>query len=43
VGYGVKKTRIRDKGYDRGTVIDQEPAPGTPATPGSVVTITIVT
>jgi penicillin-binding protein 1A len=42
-GYGVKKTRIRDKGYDRGTVIDQEPALGTPATPGSVVTITIVT
>jgi penicillin-binding protein 1A len=42
-GYGVKKTRIRDKGYDRGTVIDQEPAPGTPATPGSVITITIVT
>jgi penicillin-binding protein 1A len=42
-GYGVKKRRIGDSGYDRGTVIDQEPGPGTPATPGSVITIAIAT
>jgi penicillin-binding protein 1A len=40
-GYGVKREFQRDSGYPRDTVIDQSPAPGTPARPSTVVTITI--
>ena len=40
-GYGVDRTYERDSEYPRGTVIAQDPAPGTPASPGSTVTIVV--
>lgn len=40
-GYEVDRTYERGSEYPRGTVISQEPAPGTPAPPGSTVTIVV--
>jgi penicillin-binding protein 1A len=40
-GYGVDRTYERGSEYPRGTVIAQDPAPGTPAPPGSTVTIVV--
>jgi penicillin-binding protein 1A len=40
-GYEVDRTYERDSDYTRGTVIAQEPAPGTPAPPGSTVTLLV--
>ncbi|MGH2766298.1 MAG: transglycosylase domain-containing protein [Actinomycetota bacterium] len=40
-GYEVDRTYERGSGYQRDTVIDQDPAPGTPAPPGSTVTIVV--
>jgi beta-lactam-binding protein with PASTA domain len=37
----VDRTYERDSEYPRGTVIAQDPAPGTPAAPGSTVTIVV--
>jgi 1A family penicillin-binding protein len=40
-GYVVERRYERDSDYPKETVIDQSPAPGTPAAPGSSVTITV--
>jgi penicillin-binding protein 1A len=40
-GYEVDRTYQRDSEHARGTVIAQDPAPGTPARPGSTVTIVV--
>jgi penicillin-binding protein 1A len=40
-GYQVERQFERDSGYPKETVIDQTPAPGTPAASGSTVTITV--
>ncbi len=40
-GYEVDRTYERDSEHARGTVISQDPAPGTPAPPGSAVTIVV--
>jgi penicillin-binding protein 1A len=40
-GYVVERKYERDSDYPKETVIDQSPAPGTPAVPGSSVTITV--
>lgn len=40
-GYEVDRDYQRDSGYPRDTVIDQDPSPGTPAPPGSNVTIVV--
>jgi penicillin-binding protein 1A len=40
-GYAVDRQYERDSGYAKDTVIDQSPAPGTPAESASTVTITV--
>jgi penicillin-binding protein 1A len=40
-GYVVERRFERDSDYPKETVIDQSPPPGTPAAPGSSVTITV--
>ncbi|MGH2765538.1 MAG: PASTA domain-containing protein, partial [Actinomycetota bacterium] len=40
-GYNVDRTYERGSAYQRDTVIGQDPAPGTPAPPGSTVTIVV--
>ena len=40
-GYVVERRYERDSDYPQETVIDQSPAPGTPAAPGNSVTITV--
>jgi len=40
-GYRVDRDHQKDTGYPEDTVIDQTPSPGTPAPPGSTVTIVV--
>lgn len=40
-GYGVEREYERQSGYRKDTVLGQSPPPGTPASPGTTVTITI--